>query len=334
VHIDAHAARPNGKAITGVTCSWTLDNDATPVSTSCLDDISVPAGTHTLHVTATDPATGCNVTSASASFTAASPVTAAATLTPQCGHQFGYSGSGTGSGALTFSWTFSGPGTSNPATSTQQSGNVTTSSAGTYSAHLTVTDARGCSGSNDQTVDVADDLAPTLTLTRDCNLSFTYSVNVTGGTGSKTFAWSFTPPAGATVTPSTLTGSSGSASVSAPGDYGASVTITDARGCQASPSGTTHPFAPLQVGLQALSAPPACISNSSAVTFQASVSGGSGTGATVWSGAACSGLSCLVDSANDCANLPISVSVNDSICGTASSPTLTYHKLTTVSVTP
>jgi hypothetical protein len=333
VHIDAHAARPDGSAIPGVTCTWTLDSGTTPVSTNCVDDISVPAGSHTLHVTVTDPATSCNTTAATAPFSAAAPVTAAATLTPSCGHQFGFNASGSGSGALNYSWTFSGPGSITPPSSTAQSGLATTGSAGTYSAHLTVTDARGCSASDDKTTDVADALAATLSLQADCNKSFSYSANVSGGTGSPTYVWSFTPPSGQSVNPSTSTGSGGTATVSAAGDYGVAVTVTDARGCQANPSGTVHPYAPLSISLGFSSAGPACSTNSSAVTFNAQVTGGSGSGSYSWTGTGCGNVaSCPYDNANDCATQPVSVSFTDPICGPIGPASLTYTKVTTVTV--
>jgi hypothetical protein len=330
VHIDAHAARPNGDPIANVSCSWTLDSGVTPVSTNCIDDITVPAGSHTLHVTVTDNDTNCSTTSASAQFATATGVTAQATLTPQCGHHFGFSGSGNGSGNLSYSWTFSGPGSVSPASSTSQSGTVDTGSAGTYGAHLVVTDGRGCSASDDQTTVVADDLSATLSLQADCNKSFTYSANVSGGSGSPTYAWSFTPPAGESVNPSTLTGSGGSATVSAAGSYGVNLTVTDARGCHANPSGSVHPYAPLSLGLTA-SAPSSC--NSSAVTFNAQLTGGSGSGTYSWTGASCGNVaSCPYDNAALCASQPVSVSFTDPICGSAGPASLTYTKVTTVTV--
>ena len=335
VHIDAHAARPDGSAIPGVTCSWTLDSGSTPVSTNCVDDISVPADglSHTLHVTATDPATTCSIAAATTSFTVGTAITAAATLTPECtGHKFDFSGSGSGGvGTLSYSWAFSGPGTVNPASSTAQSGTATTSVKGTYSATLTVTDTRGCTGTDTKTIDVADDLSAGITTTRDCNLSFTYAASgVTGGTGTPTYAWSFSS---GVINPSTLTGDSGSANVTAAGDYQVNLTVTDARGCTASPSATVHPYAPLSLNLGFSAQGPVCSTNSSAVTFNASLGGGSGSGSYSWTGTGCGNVaSCPYDNANDCATVPVSVSFTDPICGLIGPASLTYTKVTTVTV--
>jgi hypothetical protein len=336
VHIDAHAARPDGSAIPGVTCSWTLDSGSTPVSGNCIDDITVPADglSHTLHVSVNDPATSCAASAATAPFTVGSAITAAATLTPECtGHKFDFSGTGSGGiGTLSYSWAFSGPGSVTPTPSaTSQSGTATTSVKGSYSATLTVTDSRGCSGTDTKSIDVADDLTAGITTTRDCNLSFTYAATgVGGGTGTPAYAWSFSA---GVLNPSTLTGPSGSANVSAAGDYDVHLTVTDARGCTASPSATVHPFAPLTLSLGFSAQGPVCITNSSAVTFNASAGGGSGSGAYSWTGTGCGNVaSCPYDNANDCATQPVSVSFTDPICGSIGPASLTYTKTTTVTV--
>ena len=157
-----------------------------------------------------------------------------------------------GTGSKTFAWS------SGETTST-----IGTSTAGTYS--VTVTDTKGCTGSGAGTVTVNPNPTVNVPNVEVCAsaLPATLTATPTGGTGSKTFAWS----TGATT--STI-------SRSTAGTY--SVTVTDAKGCTASASGTLAVDPNPTVTVADVSVCPG-----TAGTLSATASGGTGSKTYAWS---------------------------------------------------
>jgi len=172
-----------------------------------------------------------------------------------------------------------------------------------------------------------------------CVSSFTYDATASGGSNpaGATYAWTFS--GGGTTTPSSSAAKSGTVAVGTPGvAYTGSVTVTDPRTditCQASGSDTATPYAPLSVDLMLQAAPATCPSLSSdAVTYVAQASGGDGSFAYTWSGAACAGTTCTINPADStfCHDQSVSVTVDDgsALCPPTASETETYTKTTTV----
>jgi len=118
-----------------------------------------------------------------------------------------------GTGTYTYSWAPAGGTSANP----------TGLSAGTYT--VTVTDANGCTATENYAITQPTALAPTITKNDvSCNggSNGSATVSVTGGTGAYTYSWA---PAG---------GTAATASGLAAGNY--TVTITDANLCQTTAS--------------------------------------------------------------------------------------------------
>lgn len=219
---------------------------------------NLAAGNYT--VTATD-ANGCTKTQ---SFTLTAPaamtITGTATNMTCIGANNGsiaVSATG-GTGSKTYTW-------SNGATGTTASNLA----AGSYT--VTVTDASGCTATQSYTISAPTAIAITGTATNiSCSGTNNGSITVsaTGGTGSKTFAWS-NGVNGATV------------NNLAAGSY--TVTATDANGCTATQSYTIS--APTSISITGTATNAACAaSNSGSITVSAT--GGTGSKTFTWSNGA------------------------------------------------
>jgi hypothetical protein len=145
------------------------------------------------------------------------------------------------------------------------------------------------------------------------------------------------------VSPPSSSTASGSASVASPGTYTGTVTLTDGRSdqvtgqvCSAQASASTPVYAPLTISLAPDNTSASCPSMSSdAITYSATVTGGSGTATVSWTGSpavSCSGSACIIDpsDATFCYVQSLSATANDPVCGSAVSETETYSKITQV----
>lgn len=244
---------------------------------------TVPAGTYSLVVTATDggsPSVG-SISSSAFSVTVASAPTVTTNAIPQASNGVAYSfqmeASG-GSGALTFSSTGRPPGV-NMSSTGLLSGTPTTN--GTYSVVTTVTDSGGRTSQKTLSMVVAAQtlVAPTYPASAVATLGTARTIPVTtaasGGTGAKTYAVASTPSnVGITVNAS---GTVSIASSVTSGTYSVVVTTTDA--------GTPTPQSVASSTISVNVAPAITISTNavdsqavnSAYSFQVAASGGSGT---------------------------------------------------------
>jgi len=149
---------------------------------------------------------------------------------------------------------------------------------------------------------------PSETLTAGCTLLggnpfFNATGGATGGSGSYIYSWAFSGPAGGNPTPATSTSASpGNISVGVGNaDYTAALTVNDARtdiSCSQPISKTAHPYTPLAIGLAVGTNPLTCPLSSTALTYAATPSGGSGSYVLTWKGAAlglCAGGQCVFD---------------------------------------
>jgi hypothetical protein len=204
-----------------------------------------------------------------------------------------------------------------------------------------VTDpASGCAASFEVApVDVWDPVGVTASLGATCSSSFTYSATPSGGSpAGVSYSWAFSGDG--TPSPSSSSSQSGTVAVS-PGDrdYTGTVTVHDLRDdgpdCNATDSDSARPYDPITVSIAPSADPMSCPSmTTDAVTYWATVSGGDGSYSYAWTGASCSGPSCLIDPAdnNYCADASLYVTVDDGspLCPAATSETETYSKVTTV----
>ena len=247
--------------ISGVVCTWTFTHESGAVRTAnecdgvLTLDPADPTGEWTAEVDVSI-ASGVSCSSARTvgTVSVADPLEVTASTAPLCGLDFTYEGTVSGgSGAATSSWEFNGIGGSTATPTDDLSGSVTVTEAGTYSATLTVEDVRPditCSADDASSVEVAESLAATATLTPSCGLDFDYDVAITGGLGTPTISWEFTGPGAAT--PGTSSTQSGGVTVDAAGTYSGTVEVTEVRGgqtCTVSSSATVDAFAPLEAGI-------------------------------------------------------------------------------------
>jgi len=136
-------------------------------------------------------------------------------------------GASGGTPGYAYSWTFGDGGTS-----TQQSPSHTYTSAGTYTARLTVTDNHGCQDSKTVTITVwpLPTASASANPTSGCMpLAVSFTGGATGGTGPYTYSWVFGDG-------STSTAQSPSHTYTGAGSYTAVLTVTDSHGCQGSQS--------------------------------------------------------------------------------------------------
>jgi hypothetical protein len=172
------------------------------------------------------------------------------------------------SGTVTFNPTSC---TGSNVTSCDTMATVTSSSA---TVRLTVTDAAGCTSTDDALLTV--NANPTATISPSSGEicaggSQMFGVNVTGGTGTITYSW--TGPGGFTSSASSITVSTG-------GTY--SVTVTDANGCSNTASANLVVDPNPTVMITGLTS---CTSVTSVpVTLTANVSGGTGPFTYAWTG--------------------------------------------------
>ena len=173
---------------------------------------------------------------------------AVGTLTSGCGLNIGYDAAGSttaagGTAGLTYEWFFQkldgstwvdigGPG----ADSTSASGTFVAPGAGTYRAILRVTEATACFDDvTTNSVTVYPDVGGTASLLGDCDDTFAFSAQGTGGSGSYAYEWTFYKENGATDIPvgtsNLQSGTIDIDAVAAPagdGEYYAVVRIRDA----------------------------------------------------------------------------------------------------------
>ena len=170
-------------------------------------------------------------------------------------------------------------------------------------------------------VGVEIDLDPT------CESKFLYDSTVTGGKGVLTYAWDFS-------TGDTSSDASGEI-LSGAGDFSASLSVTDERGCQGSDADNVFALAPLGINIAPSADGGECIDTA---TYTASVSGGSGNYEITWSGdVSCApGTSCLIDPSDSmlCGELGLQAHVSDDsgLCPGADSEVETYEKVTTITL--
>jgi trimeric autotransporter adhesin len=173
-------------------------------------DITVNAsGTYT--VTATD-ALGCTATSSFTLNVVALPQPNISGPTVICVNSNGTLDAG--AGFTNYTWS-----------TTENTPQITVTQAGTYT--VTVTNAQGCTGTDSQTVAVANGLSPTIAIAPyACN----GQLNLDAGAGYTTYAWS-------------TTGNTQQITVNSSGTY--TVTVTDATGCTGTATSTVNvPVAP------------------------------------------------------------------------------------------
>ncbi len=275
--------------------------------------------------------------------------TAKAKLTATCGLAVNY--------AVTEALGFDGQPIANPGCAwTFDNGGVSSSCsgsidlpAGTHTATVTVTDpnapAECAVGVTTAPVTNYEPVTVVPALGATCTNSFTYDATPGGGTGQYSFAWAFSGPA--SVSPSTSTTRSGSVAVGAGNVvYQGQIVVTDtgrADGlvCTATGTENVRPFSPLAITLTPSQTGLSCPGmTSDAVTYHATVSGGSGVNAVAWSGnpaVTCSGLDCVIDPSDSlfCAAQTLFATVTDGnlLCGSKASTTQTYTKVTSVTAT-
>jgi hypothetical protein len=275
--------------------------------------------------------------------------TAQARLMPTCTLDVNFEASGIGLDGQPIvnpacSWTFD-----NGATATGCSGTMALP-AGSRSATVTVSDpaAPGCAAEPvGAQVAVLPPLAVSADLQGNCNGSFTFSSNASGGTGNFSYLWSFN--GAGTMSISGSPNPSGEVTVSTGNtDYSGTLTITDTRpdglSCPAVASDVTRVLLPLNINLARQAAAPTCPGMSSdAARYLAIPSGGTGNYNLAWNGATCTGASCTIDPADGafCYSQSFSVNVADADaarlygiqCADRASELETYTKITTVTAT-
>jgi hypothetical protein len=261
-------------------------------------------------------------------------ISATPRLTANCDGKVSFSVAATGVDGLplknpTCSWVCDG--NPEPISSCSDSINLGT---GDHTCQVTVSDSTSsCSVTETSaSVTVYPPITADPTLTGDCANDLAYAWNATGGSGKLSCEWAFSGGLGSSTAPSgTFTG------VPA-GTYSATLLVTDlVSGCTVRPPEVSAPtYAPLSVGL-ALAAPvPACPSDAAA--FQATAMGGTGAYNYEWHNCSSTTSSCTFDPSNDdlCMTQDIWVNATDanlpSLCAPATSPKLTYTKLTTITV--
>jgi hypothetical protein len=198
VGFTASATAPDGTAIPDAECTWSFDDGTT--SNDCNGTIPLTQGHRTATVTVTDPETNCSDT-VTAAVDVLPPLEVTADTTDTCELQFGFSSTLTGgSPDVTYSWNFSGPGTTTPTSLDQPNGSVQVSVAGPYTAALTVTDNRkDVSGCHDSAMATANPLAPLAihlqlkaapeTCPAMATDAVTYDAIISGGDGAYQVTW-------------------------------------------------------------------------------------------------------------------------------------------------
>jgi hypothetical protein len=277
---------------------------------------------------------------------------ASASLTPSCAAAFGYTANGTVSDSsntnITCAWTFS-KGGSTSITQTGCTGTLAVN-AGTYTGRVTVTDSvSGCDDAVENlTVNVYDPLEASLTLTPDCNLSFTYDGDGAKGSGSYRYDWTFAgnDVGAGTPTPASATNDeAGTVTVDVGNKYyRADLTVTDLRtdlsGCTATAWGQTKPLGKLGVTLGASDTLLQCPMDADAITFTATPSGGNGNYVYTWpAGTGCPTTQnyCTYDpdDSDMCYDATARVVLSDTsgLCATQASTGFDMKKRTTVTAT-
>jgi len=274
---------PLADGAAGYTHKWTgtgaiyltADNIQKPIFQS-----NAPAGSYTLIYTVTD-SRGCTATDTN-TITVYSRPTAAISPTSVCqgtalplnGNPSGGSGSYT-----THVWT--GDITHLSASNIQNPILLATAPAGTYSLTYTVTDSRGCTGTDTKTITVHS--RPTASITPDpaevCQGStLPLNGNPSGGSGSyTTHLWTGTGTAylsAANIQNPTFLGTAPA------GTYDLTYTITDSRGCQGSDAITVTVYSRPSASIS-----PTSVCQGTALPLNGNPSGGSGSYTThVWTG--------------------------------------------------
>jgi hypothetical protein len=282
-----------------------------------------------------------------AQFNFGSP-SATASLTATCGLTVNFQATGTAADGTPIanpicSWSFD----NGAATASTCSGSISLP-AGTHTGTVTVTDPNGATCSATQTSNqITNFNPPTVTpaLTATCNNSFGYDATPGGGTGSFSYLWAFS--GGGTVNPSSSTSKSGTVAVGTGGvSYTGAVTITDTGRsdgltCTAAAQANVTPLSPLTISISPSATALSCPGMSSdAVTYHATVGGGSGANTVTWTGnpaLSCSGLDCVINPSDStfCFSQSLFATVTDlnPLCAGKDSQTQTYTKVTSVTAT-
>ncbi len=190
-----------GSALGSPQCSWTFDDGLTATTCSGTHTFAT-AGSHHGTITVTDPGSGCVQTYKTPDVLVYPPPAVTATVTEGCVSTFGYSATASGGtpAGVSYAWTFTGPGTVTPSSTTASSGTGTVTVGGSYTASVTVTDLRTdgltCTASNQASGRALLPLSVSLkreagggtcpSLTSD---AVTYAPVASGGNGSYTFTW-------------------------------------------------------------------------------------------------------------------------------------------------
>jgi len=225
----AFTSSPTGGTL-GYTYAWTFGDGGTSASQSPSHTYTA-VGTYTARLTVTD-AIGATATPTAVTITVNPPPTATASAGKLAGDAplavtfTGTASSGTA--PYSYAWTFGDGGAS-----TSQSPSHTYTSAGTFQAALTVTDAAGRTASA-TTAPIT--VSPALTATSSASptsgtapLAVGFTASPGGGLAPYTFAWAF-----GDGTSSTL--QSPSHTYTAAGNFSSTLVVTDANGVKASPA--------------------------------------------------------------------------------------------------
>jgi hypothetical protein len=135
----------DGETLPNPSCAWKVDGVDVP-GTACTGSTDVAATeNHATTVTVTDPVTQCQTTWSSANVKLYPPLAVDADLVAHCRSGFTYAASTRGGSpsGVDVAWTFSGPGTVTPASSSATSGSAVVDETGVaYAGHVVVTDRR------------------------------------------------------------------------------------------------------------------------------------------------------------------------------------------------
>lgn len=273
---------------------------------------------------------------------------------PSCSQEFGYkidsfSGLGGPQTPTNCTWKLNGPGFAadyvfDSDCSSYPNGDVFAHANlnGTYDLSVTADDGQGCSATGTTSVNAYPVVDAGAAMTGSCTLEFSYDGSASGGSGDLSYSWAFTGPNSYSSGSSSLDG--GPITVTDPGTYNGTLTVTDNRtditGCNDTAPASAVVYAPLQLALAAtpasLTCDPAHADDdiSTNATFTATATLGSGSYTYNWGGA-CTGTAtndntCDVSDATTCQDETLSVYVSDPQCADSATKYGKYTKVTTI----
>ena len=206
--------------------TWNLGDGFSGTGSSITHAYS-SAGTFTVTLTVKDSSAPVQSTTSQQSVTVTSPLPLSASFTfnpasPDAGQSVSFTGSASGGNSpYSYSWNF-GDGS----TGTGQSASHAYSTAGTYTAILTVTDSAGDAAESSEAITVNPALSASFTYSPSNPLplqTITFSASASGGTQPYSYSWNFGDG-------STGAGASVVHSYTLPGTYTVTLTVTDANG--------------------------------------------------------------------------------------------------------